>query len=1168
MKILRSAAIAIILICFAVFAFSQGTTSQGTEFWTAYMDHVDPPDGNPASEMDLYITSDVNTTGTVQIADGSFTQNFTVTANKVTVLAMPATAFLGNQGLFNKGIHITSAKPIAIYAHIFAQNSSGATLLLPVNSMGKDYYSINYTQLANATAYSTFLIIGTEDNTTVEITPSTVLLDGTPANIPFQVKLNKGQVYQGLANADLTGTRITSVSAGTNTCKKIAVFSGSSKIAILCNDKDNSSDNLFQQVYPTASWGKNYITVPLKNRDYDIFRIVLSKPNTNVLLNGARIPPASFTNNLYYEFTSTTPNVIAADQPIQVVQYAVSQGNTLACGNDPADVGDPEMIYLTPLEQTLDRVTLFSTSNFFIEQSYINVTLKTADVKSFTIDGAPYPNFATVPNNTQYSFAQINVNPGPHSIADANGFNAIAYGFGQHESYGYAAGANLKDLETYIALGNPVTKTIQSNGCTGIPYNLQLTLAFKTDSIRWDFKDGSQPLQLVNPPVSDSTKKGTQTLYTYNYPKNPVNYTSGSYTATATVFDPVADVCGSTEVVELDFTISDPPTAKIGVGSACLGDSTAFTDQSTTSSAISSWLWNFGDGQTSILRNPMHAYKASGNYNVTLTVTDAEGCTSGITQPNVHVNAKPIAAFKVLNPGCPGGAIAFADQSTSKDGSITTWIWSYGDGTIDTVTNSGAAISHTYTTTGIDTVKLTVSVSGCTSDVFHQVLIINPVPVVDFALPDVCLADAFAQFADKTTIPDNTEAGFSYLWDFGDPNANGANPNTSTRKNPQHKYSAAANYNVTLTVTSKYGCSTTATKPFTVNGSDPVADFAVENMGSLCSSDSVIFEDKSTVDFGNITKIVWYFDYNNNPQDTVVYYKSTMPASRKYSHYYGIFNSAGQTKNYAVRMLVYSGQTCVSEKGPVTIILNANPTITLSQLGAVCQEAGPVQIAENKNGFIGTGVFTGTAVSSTGLFNPEQAGPGTFTINYTFTAQNGCGYAASQQVSVQAAPSVTTDSVVTVLEGNDITLKATASGIGLSYKWSPSAGLDHDNILDPIASIHNDTRYTLTVTGDNGCSATGAVTVKVLKNIIIPNTFTPNGDGINDVWNIKYIELYPNCTVEIYDRTGQKLFSSNGYAVPWDGTYKGARLPTGTYYFIINPKSGRTITSGAVTIIR
>ena len=82
------------------------------------------------------------------------------------------------------------------------------------------------------------------------------------------------------------------------------------------------------------------------------------------------------------------------------------------------------------------------------------------------------------------------------------------------------------------------------------------------------------------------------------------------------------------------------------------------------------------------------------------------------------------------------------------------------------------------------------------------------------------------------------------------------------------------------------------------------------------------------------------------------------------------------------------------------------------------------------------------------------------------------------------------------------------------------------------------------------------------------SVFSPNGDGIHDKWVIQYLESYPGCTVDIYNRYGQRLYHSEGYTNPWDGTINGKPVPVGTYYYIVNPKNGRSIMSGYVDIIR
>jgi gliding motility-associated-like protein len=89
-----------------------------------------------------------------------------------------------------------------------------------------------------------------------------------------------------------------------------------------------------------------------------------------------------------------------------------------------------------------------------------------------------------------------------------------------------------------------------------------------------------------------------------------------------------------------------------------------------------------------------------------------------------------------------------------------------------------------------------------------------------------------------------------------------------------------------------------------------------------------------------------------------------------------------------------------------------------------------------------------------------------------------------------------------------------------------------------------------------------------LPAIVVPNTFTPNADGINDTWNIKYLDLYKSCNVNVFNRWGQPVFSSIGYGKPWNGVYNGIALPTGTYYYVIDLKNNSKILSGFVAIIR
>ena len=147
-------------------------------------------------------------------------------------------------------------------------------------------------------------------------------------------------------------------------------------------------------------------------------------------------------------------------------------------------------------------------------------------------------------------------------------------------------------------------------------------------------------------------------------------------------------------------------------------------------------------------------------------------------------------------------------------------------------------------------------------------------------------------------------------------------------------------------------------------------------------------------------------------------------------------------------------------------------------------------------------------------------------------------------------------------------LKPTVAADIVSYSWSPATGLSDVNSLQPYASPQFTTTYTLHVISTAGCEADASITVDVAKDIVIPNGFTPNGDGVNDTWVVNYLNYYPKATVIVFNRYGQQVFHSLGYPKAWDGTLNGAAIPMGTYYYIIDLNNGKPKLSGQLTIIR
>jgi gliding motility-associated-like protein len=170
--------------------------------------------------------------------------------------------------------------------------------------------------------------------------------------------------------------------------------------------------------------------------------------------------------------------------------------------------------------------------------------------------------------------------------------------------------------------------------------------------------------------------------------------------------------------------------------------------------------------------------------------------------------------------------------------------------------------------------------------------------------------------------------------------------------------------------------------------------------------------------------------------------------------------------------------------------------------------------------------------------------------------------------SILPLPKIDAGNDVIIHYGDHIQLNAAVTGDVLFMRWSPADGLDNVTALKPVANPLITTKYTLFVQTKNTCTAWAAVTVKVLPlDVVIPNAISPNHDGVNDVWDIKHLDEFSTCTVKVFNRYGQQLFSSVGYAQPWNGTYKNKQLPAATYYYIIDLKDGSPVRSGYVEVI-
>jgi len=199
-------------------------------------------------------------------------------------------------------------------------------------------------------------------------------------------------------------------------------------------------------------------------------------------------------------------------------------------------------------------------------------------------------------------------------------------------------------------------------------------------------------------------------------------------------------------------------------------------------------------------------------------------------------------------------------------------------------------------------------------------------------------------------------------------------------------------------------------------------------------------------------------------------------------------------------------------------------------------------------------------VPSEGLSDADSPDPivtPTQTTTYTVSVSNGpCTVSDDVLVAVLQPAIAYAGSDKVIIEGDSVMLEGKVTGpADLRYYWTPSDYLDDPASLHPKASPPSDMVYTLHAESNNQCTTTSdEVFVKVFKKLVIPNAFSPNGDGINDVWNIEALAFYPQSDIKVYSRYGALIFSETGYLKPWDGKLNGKDLQPGVYYYIISPK--------------
>jgi gliding motility-associated-like protein len=1085
--------------------YAQDFSNKGKEFWVVFPPHA--PSGGNLANLSLYITSDKNTSGNIIINGDSTPFNIVAFTPQEFILPRASTYVSGAESatdsdpstlqkiVLNKGIKVVvdEGKPnIVVYAHMYANARSAASIILPTSVLERRYKTISYTQTLGQPETgeyrkSQFNVIAVEDNTTIKIQ---LRKNGVVSGNSYEVDLPKaGTIYSFQDNLDLTGTSIESISNDGSQCRKIAVFSGSSSLSIGSN---SSVDPLFQQSYPINSWGLNYFITPFLGKNKFIIRVLAKEDNTSITLNGL---PIQLSANEFKDFSyvNAVPFALNADKPICVAQFSYTQAADIP-------VGDPDMVILNSVEQNLNDVTVFLTSKKSIIDQNINIVIKDDGIASFKINGIlPTGTFKKIPNSS-YSYLQeyFTVSSGTFKsirLSSDSGFNAFCYGFGDFESYAYSAGTNVKDLFQKLIVTNKYSTTIASAiTCKGSPFNASITLPYKPNSLKWKIPLYTQ-VDDYNPIPFDSVFISGKMVYTYNLATELIYSNVGIYNIQVYADNPTPDGCSGEQEINFDLEVLGPPNVlDTIIYNNCLSDSVLFMDKTILNKddrKIVSYKWDIGNGiYIDTLSTFKYKYENEGKYTVRYFVINDIGCISDTISQDIIIDSLPIVNFIIPAVTCQNNNILFTDSSYAKGNSkLKKWIWNFGDAsTIDTAF-ANASKTHQFDSLKIYTVSLSVVTENGCMNTKNKTFTNHPNPVVGFIMPEVCLEDVFALFTDTTKIADYS-TGFQYKWDFGDA-ANTSFPNTDIVANPKHRYLVPGMYKVALQVTSAAGCVGNTISDFTINGSIPEALFSVVNDTALCSNKEVVIVNNSKVDIGTVGRLIIYWDYDRNLLDTTI--DDSPTKGKSYSHNYANYSFPSKT-NFTIKLFAYTGVSCADDTiVNVSIVPPPSAAVVISTRDYVCL-SDTLNISADITG--GLSPFQSTWTSSndaSAVFaNNVLSGilPGNIDISLKLVDPKKCEYAFNniKNILVRAIPVPTLIAKDTVIcNGDEITLLGQG---GTIYKWLLNDIQIYSSAIDTFATALTG-RYQLIV-NDGFCNSLKSTFIPI-KQLDIPiYTFSYN----------------------------------------------------------------------------
>ena len=727
----------------------------------------------------------------------------------------------------------------------------------------------------------------------------------------------------------------------------------------------------------------------------------------------------------------------------------------------------------------------------------------------WSFDGGPFQNLG---NPVTTSFAVT----GPHNISlritDVNGcqdtktYNGIVTVFGPKADF---------------SISNP-------NLCknTSLTFNdLSTTSGTSIASWIWDFGDGK-----------------TQT-----FSAPPFNHTyqdTGLFSVSLKVVDQNGCSDVFTQPVKIFVT---QPLARFGsqLQKICQSTNLQFSDSSTGYRL--SYLWSFGDGNTSALQNPVHQYTGNDSiYTVKLVVTDSIGCSDSSVKLNYIMVRKPKPAFSIKDTStiCPPLETKFTFLGQDYE----SFYWDFGDGSTSTLTNP----NHFYNTYGSFVPKLYLTgYGGCIDSASATVNVYNAGAVASINYSPLNACNSL--LVDFTiTVPPSTRFTFQAGDGFSD---------TSQTRAFQHLYKTFGYYTPTIVITDSFKCAVglSGSNIIRILGAEPL--FGLDKK-AFCDTGTVLFANY-TIGNDPIVNTLWDFGDGNTSGVTDPAHRYTTPGT--YLPSLTVTTQAGCSKTLTDTVRVYgtpnptiSGDTivCINELLPLQGLL-AVPDTAITWAWTL----GNGNTASSQN----TTTRYGTS--------------GRFTQQLTATNKLGCKGTTTHPVFVPPNPviTVTTNPVIPV--GTSISLPVSYSPNISIYTWTPPAQLSCTDCPVPVANPKSTTKYKIQVEDIYGCTASNEVTVTVVcneKNYFVPNTFSPNNDGVNDRFYPRGSGLTRVQSMRVFNRWGEMIFErtnflANDASLGWDGTMKGKPANMDTYVYIVEFVCDNSViipVKGNVTLIR